>query len=111
MLGTVISPWEKAMKPQGTETRMEDDFKAKRVRQLLLAAPLVIAVVFLIWSEDRPGTALFGIPPTYLTYATIAYVVFYAVFSIMNWRCPSCRSYLGKGINPRFCSKCGAQLQ
>jgi hypothetical protein len=111
MLGTFISSREKAMKPQGTETRTKEDFKAKRIRQLLLAVPLVAAVVFLIWSEDRPGTAILGIPSAHLTYATIAYLIFYAVFSIVNWRCPSCRSYLGKGINPRFCSKCGAQLQ
>jgi hypothetical protein len=31
------------------------------------------------------------------------------VFSFLNWRCPS-NKYLGKAINPKFCSKCGAQL-
>ena len=99
------------MKPQGTETRIKEEFKTKRIRQLLLAVPLVAAVVLIIWAGDSPGTEIFGIPSAYLTYATIAYLIFYAVFSIVNWRCPSCRRYLGKGINPRFCSKCGAQLQ
>jgi DNA polymerase II large subunit len=31
-------------------------------------------------------------------------------FSFLNWRCPSCNKYLGKAINPKFCSKCGTQL-
>jgi rubrerythrin len=40
-------------------------------------------------------------------------VLFFAaavVFSLFNWRCPACSSYLGKRFNPRFCPSCGAQL-
>lgn len=32
-------------------------------------------------------------------------------FSLVNWRCPSCNVYLGRGISPRFCSKCGIELR
>jgi rRNA maturation endonuclease Nob1 len=32
------------------------------------------------------------------------------IFSLFNWRCPSCNKYLGKAINAKFCAKCGVQL-
>jgi predicted nucleic acid-binding Zn ribbon protein len=33
------------------------------------------------------------------------------VIHALNWRCPACGRSLGRGLNPKFCSKCGAQLQ
>jgi len=33
------------------------------------------------------------------------------IFSFANWRCPACNGYLGRGINPKFCSKCGTELR
>ena len=32
------------------------------------------------------------------------------LFSLKNWRCPACNAYLGKGMAPSFCSKCGIPL-
>jgi rubrerythrin len=33
------------------------------------------------------------------------------IFSFVNWRCPACTRYLGRGWNPKFCPKCGVQLR
>jgi rubrerythrin len=41
----------------------------------------------------------------------VALVVGALVFSLKNWRCPACDKYLGKGISPSFCPKCGVALQ
>lgn len=32
-------------------------------------------------------------------------------FSFWNWRCPSCHTYLGRGLNPSQCRSCGVQLR
>jgi rRNA maturation endonuclease Nob1 len=29
----------------------------------------------------------------------------------LNWRCPSCKKYLGKNINRHTCKQCGNRLQ
>ena len=31
-------------------------------------------------------------------------------FSLWNWRCPACRSYLGKTSDARHCRRCGVEL-
>jgi hypothetical protein len=33
------------------------------------------------------------------------------VFTLLNWRCPACKTYLGHTLNPVFCSSCGARLR
>ena len=32
-------------------------------------------------------------------------------FTAFNWRCPSCKKYLGMDINKRSCRYCGARLR
>lgn len=50
--------------------------------------------------------------PVNALYAAVIAVVFCAlVFTIFNWRGPSCNTYLGKGINPKYCSRCGIELR
>jgi hypothetical protein len=33
------------------------------------------------------------------------------VFLLYSWRCPACRTYLGRGMNPKVCPMCGVALQ
>lgn len=33
------------------------------------------------------------------------------IFSLINWRCPRCNSYLGRERNLKFCKACGVRLE
>lgn len=87
------------------------EFKRRRARQISALFPLALVFIALYWLQSHPKEQLFGLST--IAWAAImgAIIVGFIVFTLSNWRCPSCRSYLGKGINPRFCRQCGTQLQ
>ena len=33
------------------------------------------------------------------------------VITLINWRCPACKKYLGNSINPKTCPHCKAELR
>jgi hypothetical protein len=35
----------------------------------------------------------------------------FIVFSAFNWRCPSCKKYLGNDISRRICKHCRIRLR
>jgi hypothetical protein len=87
-------------------------FKQRRLRQILVSLPTVLAIASLLLASDNPSLLQrTGIPPGLLVPGMVGLFVAVAAFSLWNWRCPSCHGYLGKGINPAFCSKCGASLR
>ena len=86
------------------------DFQKKRTRQILALAPVVLAFIGLISVEDKP-TGLFGLSPSMVLGISFAMIISVLLFSLLNWRCPSCNGYMGKAFNPKFCSKCGVQLK
>jgi hypothetical protein len=85
-------------------------FAALRRRQLLATVPLVVIVLLVALAERGAGYAV-GMP--HAVWAPLAglYVVGFIAFTLKNWRCPACRRYLGKGIGPTFCPRCGERLQ
>lgn len=86
-------------------------FGIRRKRQILLAAPLVALIVgFVALTDERSGSVM-GLPLSVAGPAFLVLMVAAVVFSFKNWRCPACDRYLGKGMNPHFCPKCGAGLQ
>lgn len=87
------------------------EFKRRRVRQLIATIPMVLAVFLAISLEHAGPAGLYGIPVPVIGGLAGVLLVAGIVFTLVNWRCPACRGYLGKGMNPRFCQKCGAQLQ
>lgn len=90
---------------------MVADFKKRRRRQLIASVPMFILLVLVLLAEDPQRADRLGLPPVVIFPAFFAYVIGMLAFSWFNWRCPSCRRYLGKGISPKFCTRCGAQLQ
>jgi rRNA maturation endonuclease Nob1 len=38
-------------------------------------------------------------------------IIAFIGFSAFNWRCPSCKRYLGADINRHMCKKCGTRLR
>jgi hypothetical protein len=88
---------------------VKQEYARRKKRQLLVSFGVIIpAFALFVGSreflqehglDERTGGAIFLI----LVLGVLA-------FSFWNWRCPSCRSYLGKAFRQRFCRSCGVQL-
>ena len=86
------------------KARVLEEFAARRKRQLIATIPvLVLLIGYVLLGERAEQTAY--------PFILIGVVVVILIFSFRNWRCPACDGYLGRGLNPKFCSKCGAQLR
>lgn len=87
------------------------EFKKRRRRQLIAVLPFLVAAfaMFMIPGED--ADQLHGLATIVMVCICIAVMIAVAVFWWFNWRCPACKSYLGKSMNPIFCQTCGAKLQ
>lgn len=93
------------------EAEFKQLFAQRRKRQIILAIPLVAAIVGLAIFQGSEREDLLGIPPAIWTPAFLVLVLGALIFSFRNWRCPACDRYLGRQMNPTFCSKCGVALQ
>ena len=90
----------------------KQQFAERRKRQIILAVPLVLLFLALSFlTDEKNRVALPGVPAAMVGPLLVAAVVGALLFSLRNWRCPACDKYLGKGISPRFCPKCGVALQ
>ena len=67
-------------------------------------------VAFVIIGKQVEGGA-FGLSDAAAGNVFFAVVFLAVIFSFINWRCPACNKYFGKGFNFKFCPKCGAVLQ
>src|SRR5688572_26933144 len=92
------------------ESDLRQEFARRRTRQLLIVIP-VLAAIFAMRSAGDSGEGMFGMPSSVVIAIGFAMVIGALVFTIYNWRCPACSKYLGRGINPSFCSKCGFKLK
>ena len=79
------------------------EFRKRKIRQYLLAIPMVLAVALLLLGKRSDD----GVQ----VIAGLGLIVAMVAFSFWNWRCPACNKYLGRGSAPTFCSKCGAALK
>lgn len=87
------------------------DFKERRGRQFIATAVILVAVVPLLLINQAGPQGMLGIRTPVVAVLCLAVIFGVAVFSLFNWRCPACNAYLGRGINPKSCPKCGARLQ
>lgn len=99
------------MEPREKDPQVMAEFKGRRTRQLIMVVPFAAALFTLFMLEDAGQEGLLGVPAVVVGSACGAVVIAGFIYSLMNWRCPACRCYLGKAISPRFCQKCGVQLQ
>ncbi|MHB9020103.1 MAG: hypothetical protein ACYC3G_04550 [Minisyncoccota bacterium] len=96
---------------EGQKEKFKRDFAGKRRRQLLIAIPLIVAVVLIRLLKDKGDETFIGLPPTIIFPVSLIIVAAALIYSIINWRCPACNKYLGKHISPSYCSKCGVPLK
>jgi hypothetical protein len=100
------------MNGQGPKPEIIAEFKNRRKRQIIAVIPAVVAIGPIVVFSDAPTTrTMLGIPAAVALPIAFALLVGVLIFSFRNWRCPACRGYLGKAMNPRFCQKCGVQLR
>lgn len=78
-------------------TDSKEIFKKKRKLQILVPIVALFFVVILY-------VAKFEI-------LSIVIIVALVIFSRLNWRCPKCNKYLGRGTTPKHCIHCGEELQ
>lgn len=93
------------------DQKIATQFKTRRTRQFLVAAPVVVVLLGIYWLADHPQTSIAGVPSHGVILFGFAMITGAIIFSFTNWRCPSCNKYLGKEMNPKFCSKCGIKLR
>jgi hypothetical protein len=90
----------------------KDQFALRRKRQIILAIPMAaIFLAFAFLTDKRNSVTVPDLPTEWMVPIVFALVIGAIVFSLRNWRCPACDKYLGKGISPHFCPKCGVALQ
>lgn len=73
------------------------EFKKRKKLQYLVPITACILAIVLFIADIRP--------------VAILCIIGAVVFSMVNWRCPKCKQYLGRGTNPTHCSNCGTKLQ
>lgn len=95
---------------QNTTQNVINTFAKRKMRQLILTIPLILVIIGMVSVEDMEGE-IAGIPVKLISYTCRALVIAGIIFSFINWRCPACERYLGRSFSPKFCRRCGAQLQ
>jgi hypothetical protein len=86
------------------------DFRLRQTRQLFAIGVTLLLLVCMTLLYKRPD--LFGeFSRNTISAVQIILIAVFIGFSTFNWRCPSCKKYLGKDINRRICRKCGVRLR
>jgi hypothetical protein len=86
------------------------EFRLRQGHQFLAIAVTLLLLIFLTVLYKRPD--LFGeVSREIVSVAQIVLIAAFIVFSAFNWRCPSCKKYLGNNIGRQKCKQCGTRLQ
>ena len=87
-----------------------EDFKLRRGRQHIAIASALLLIVLLAVIHRWHG--LFGnLSKDAIFAAQVIVIAAFIGFTSYNWRCPSCKKYLGRDINKHGCRKCGARFR
>jgi hypothetical protein len=90
--------------------RIMRDFGLRKGRQLLAIAATLVLLLFLVLLHKHPD--LIGeFSKDTIFAAQIVLIAAFIGFSALNWRCPSCKKYLGNDINRRICKHCRIRLR
>jgi hypothetical protein len=85
-------------------------FRSLQSRQFVAIALTLFILLFLALLYTRSD--LFGVFLKNTIFgAQIMIIASFIAFSALNWRCPSCRKYLGNDISRRVCKHCRARLR
>lgn len=76
------------------------EFQRRFARQIIV--PLVAILLLLI---------LLLVEPKVVGPLSIPGLIALGIFTFVNWRCPGCNRYLGRGLSPSYCPGCGTRLK
>jgi hypothetical protein len=99
-----------SMEEQELNEDISKEFKTRRKKQYWASIPAIGVFIFVFLMDRAPQSVSCASRSVWMS-VLLAYVLGLLIFSLTNWRCPACHGYLGKRINPRFCSKCGVRLR
>ncbi|MDH5202769.1 MAG: hypothetical protein OEW69_05880 [Nitrospirota bacterium] len=98
------------MKQKRDNEQVMRNFGVRQARQFLAIAVMLVLLLFLVLLYKHPD--LIGeFSKNTIFAAQIVLIAVFIGFSAFNWRCPSCKKYLGTDINRRICKKCGTRLR
>ena len=98
---------------QYTEIQKQEfarEFARRRKIQLILMAPMAVLAFSFVFLADQTKDGQTAETAAIFMPMAIAAIIGVVLYSLKNWRCPACNSYLGRSISPRFCPSCGAPL-
>ena len=88
---------------------VKGEYQKRRKKQLIIAVTCVLIILlYLVLSQFQN---LSFIDDAVFTIILLFFLLSAVVFTLLNWRCPHCNSFLGKEINARRCPRCGIRLQ
>jgi heme A synthase len=100
---------QKAMQ-KNDDKNITRDFWLRQGRQFLAIAIALFLVILPAVVYKRSD--LFGeLSKNTLFAFQLLVIAAFIGFTAFNWRCPSCKKYLGMDINKRACRHCGARLR
>jgi len=85
---------------------LRQEFVRRRRNHLLLILPGIAAII-----GAAALSRAFGPVGTLQFVPAAAIAVLLVGLSWRQWRCPACRGYLGKALNPVVCRHCGFALR
>jgi len=92
------------------DNQIKQDFRLRQNLQYLAISLTLLFLLFLVLLYKRPD--LFGeFSKSSIFSAQVLLIAAFIVFSVFNWRCPSCNKYIGNDINRRICKNCGTRLR
>jgi hypothetical protein len=95
---------------QWDDEKIIHEFRLRQGRQYLAISVTLLLLILLTVIYKRPD--LFGeFSREIISITQIVLIAAFVGFSAFNWRCPSCKRYLGNNIGRQRCRRCGTRLQ
>jgi hypothetical protein len=98
-----LAPYWKPDNPQ----RVIAAYSRKKTTRSFLYALLIMGAFFALTVIGRSQPLQYSV----LYFVLGIIVVAFGISEILVWRCPNCKSHLGRGWNPGACPRCNARLR
>ena len=92
------------------DKQIKREFWMRQGRQFLAIAAALFFVILMAVVYKR-NDLLGEFSKNTLVAAQLVVITAFIGFTAFNWRCPSCKKYLGNDINKRACRHCNTRLR
>jgi hypothetical protein len=92
------------------DNEIKRQFRQSQTRQIIAVTVALFLVMLAAVLYRRPDLAGAFSTSTLFGLQAVSIVAF-LVYTVYNWRCPSCDKHLGSNLHRQRCGKCGARLQ